>query len=292
MKLKFKISAMSLIVGLFTTQSLIANPTTVENSAKAQNLSQQALSTEIYPQQSGEGGVIFNKYVYKNKDNEIFINTDNEDYQNSVVSYNNKKYSLKNIYVPSGERPDPSDGKFYTGEPSRISQVFLLNNNELLIILSASRALYGMNFNTSFDMAVISIKNDGTAKLKGELQGLTLDSQAFSVTASGLELMQFSAGSDPDGNDISKARRLSTTYSNGNLTSKVVPYTKAYEKKVKQSICKMYLAHEFNNVKYNQEESIVGFVWSNIPELTPKDSALLKSNTEQGLEILDRKYCH
>lgn len=59
---------------------------------------------------------------------------------------------------------------------------------------------------------------------KGNMDGLTYQAQAFAFTEKGLELIQFRPAQETEGKgEFEYNERLSATYQNGKLISKVVP---------------------------------------------------------------------
>ena len=248
-----------------------------------------AQSIEIYRKQIPSEAVTFSEYTFQNSENKIAIKADDEDYQNSSVQFNGKKYSLKQIYAPYHQDTKDSNYKYFANDVSHIQQVFLLNNQELVVVLSSSFTNFGMQFYPPFGLSIISIK-DGSAQMKGSLKGLTLASQGFIITPQGLELVQFTGERDSEDNELSKPRRLSATYQNGKLNSKIVPYTIAYKKQAQPSICKLYLAHSANESRNDNPGSPL-FIWDNTPDLTSQELDSLEQGSVNIKFILERKYC-
>lgn len=265
----------------------VTPPSKPLNSAISVN---QGQSRELYRKQNFTEDITITEYALQNKDHQIYIKADDEDYQNSTVRFNGKQYSLKQIYAPYHNNTGDAYSKYFANDVAKIAQVFLLNNDELVIILSSSRSNFGMRFYPPFSLSLISIKN-GTASMKGTLEGLTFAAQAFTITSQGLELVQLSAETDEAGNEIAQPKRLSAIYQNGKLSSKVMPYTRAYEKQMKPTICKMYLAHTYHESLYDSEDSFAVFLWDNTPDLTELEYTALKTGNTQVWSKLENKYC-
>lgn len=212
------------ISSAFAQSKVIPTQTTQPGYAVPINNVQQtdSKSIELYRKRIfTEGDIPISEYTFQNKDNQIYIKADDEDYQNSVVRFNGKQYSLKQIYAPYHQNTYVANIKYLMNDVSRIAQVFLLNNDELVIILAASPYNFRMYFYQPFGLSLISIKN-GIASVKGNLDGLTYHSQAFAITQKGLELVQFRSAEDTDEKEVVEYDdRLLATYQNGKLSSKV-----------------------------------------------------------------------
>lgn len=278
---------------LHAQQVVVATPTTqlghiIPINSTAQTNTQ---STELYRKQTFVAPMTITEYAFQNAANQIYIKADDEDYQNSIVRFNGKQYSLKQIYAPYYRDPKVPSAKYFANDVSRIAQVFLLNHDELVIILSASPRNFGMSFYQPFGLAVISIKN-GIATVKGNMDGLTYQAQAFAFTEKGLEIIQFRPAQDTEGKDeFEYNKRLSASYQNGKLTSKVVAYTKAYEKQVRPIICKIYLTHTYHELQYERDNGYEIFSWNNTPDITEQEETTLKTGGVQALAALEKKYC-
>lgn len=281
MKLKIPLILLSLATLDINTSITFAQQTTLQ--------SDKPQSIELYRKQTSSEYLTFSEYRFKNAENNILIKADDEDYQNSFIQFNEKKYSLKQIYAPYHQNTNDPHSKYFSNDVSHIAQVFLLNNQELIIILSSSPRNFGMQFYPPFSLSLISIK-DGVAHMKGTLKGLTLAAQGFIITSKGLELVQFTTENDSDDTEVNKPRRLSAIYQNDKLSSKIVPYTSAYEKQVKSNICKMYLTHTYHDSRNKNEGSPI-FYWDNIPNLTMQEQRDLEIGSANTLSILEKKYC-
>ncbi|OUY08067.1 tetratricopeptide repeat protein [Acinetobacter populi] len=276
-----------------SAKQVVATPTTQPGYIVPAHTVQQTIpqSIEVYRKQTFTERMTITEYIFQNQSNQLYIKADDADYQNSVIEFNGKQYSLKQIYAPYYQDPHDDYSKYFANDVSRIAQVFLLNNDELVIILSASPRNFGMYFYQPFGLSLISIKN-GIASVKGNLEGLTYNAQAFVISPQGLELVQFGPARDTDGkNEVEYDERLSAIYQNGKLSSKIVPYTKTYEKQVKPIICKMYLAHTYHESLYDHESGYDVFNWANVPSSTEQEEATLKTGGVQALAILEKKYC-